>query len=255
MRIAALYDVHGMADALEAVLAEVDRERVDAILLGGDVAAGPQPVEVLDRLRALDTPLRWVRGNGDRVAGDDDPSSVRADRVEVVHWTRGRMSDEDAAFLGSLPERVVLDVDGLGGVLFCHATPWSDVELVTEATPDAHLLALLEGVEERVVVSGHTHMQFDRRVDGRRWINAGSVGMPYEGEVAAFWALLGPGVELCRTPFDVERAARAILRSGWPEAESFVRENLRAAVPRSEVVPLFERLAVERGERGARRRW
>jgi putative phosphoesterase len=249
MRVAALYDVHGMAEALEAVLAEVSREGVDAILVGGDVAAGPQPVETLAALRALDTPVRWVRGNGDRAAGDDDPSAVEARGVEAFRWTRARLSDEDAAFLGSLPEREILDVDGLGEVLFCHATPWSDVELVTEATPEEHLLGLLEGVEERVVVSGHTHMQFDRRVGGRRWINAGSVGMPYEGEVAAFWALLGPGVELRRTPFDVERAARAILRSGWPEGESFVRENLWTAVERSEAVPLFERMAVERGER------
>jgi putative phosphoesterase len=252
MRVAALYDVHGMVDALEAVLAEVDREGVDTILLGGDVAAGPQPRETLERLRAVETPLRWVRGNGDRAVGNDDPSAVPADRVELVRWTRERLSDEDAAFLGSLPEREVLDVDGLDAVLFCHATPWSDVELVTEATPEEHLLRLLEGVEERVVVSGHTHMQLDRRVGGRRWINAGSVGMPYEGEVAAFWVLLGPEVELRRTPFDVERAAQAILRSGWPDGESFVRENLWAAPERSEVVPLFERIAVERGERAPR---
>ena len=107
-----------------------------------------------------------------------------------------RLSDEQRGFLGSLPETVVLDVDGLGDVRFCHATPRSDEEIVTQATPDRHLRKVLARTEESVVVAGHTHMQLDRRVDGFRWVNAGSVGMPYEGEVAAFWALLGPDVEL-----------------------------------------------------------
>ena len=92
-------------------------------------------------------------------------------------------------------------------------------------------------------------MQLDRRAGGVRWINPGSVGMPYEGEVAAFWALLGPDVELRRTPFDVERSIEALLASGWPGAQAFVDENLRAAVGRGEVVALFEQIAAERGER------
>ena len=108
---------------------------------------------------------------------------------------------------------------------------------------------LLERLDEPVVVAGHTHMQLDRRIDAVRWINPGSVGIPYEGEVAAFWALLGPDVEMRRTPFDVERSIETLLASGWPEAKSFVDENLRAAVGRDEVVPLFEQIAAERGER------
>ncbi len=102
---------------------------------------------------------------------------------------------------------------------------------------------------ESVVVAGHTHMQLDRRVDGTRWVNAGSVGMPYEGEVAAFWALLGPDVELRRTPFDVERSVREVLESGWPDAEAFVEKNLRAAVERQDVTAFFEQVAIDRGER------
>ena len=98
-------------------------------------------------------------------------------------------------------------------------------------------------------VAGHTHIQLDRTVQGVRWVNPGSIGMPYEGEVAAFWAMLGPEVELRRTPFDVDRAADALLASGWPEAESFVEENVRTAVAREEAITLFEQIASERGER------
>ena len=183
-------------------------EDTDVIVVGGDVASGPQPSETLELLRGLGDRVRWVRGNGDRElatggTGDHGPAVQRS-----IEWTAERLSEEQLTFLGSLAETVVLDVDGLGEVCFCHATPRSDEEIVTQATPDRHLRKVVARATESVVVAGHTHMQLDRRVDGIRWVNAGSVGMPYEGEVAAFWALLGPDVELRRTPFDVERSVR-----------------------------------------------
>ncbi len=235
MRVAALYDIHGMLTPLEAVLDEV--EDADVIVVGGDVASGPQPSEALELLRGLGDRVSWVRGNGDRELATGGT------------WTAERLSDEQRSFLGSLAETVVLDVDGLGDVRFCHATPRSDEEIVTQATPDHHLEKVLARTEESVVVAGHTHMQLDRRVNGFRWVNAGSVGMPYEGEVAAFWALLGPDVELRRTPFDVERSVRDVLDSGWPDAEAFVEKNLRVAVERTDVTAFFEQVAIDRGER------
>jgi putative phosphoesterase len=247
LRVAALYDIHGMLTPLEAVLDEVDD--ADVIVVGGDVASGPQPSETLERLRGLGDRVRWVRGNGDRElatggTGDSGPAVQRS-----LDWTAERLSEAQRTFLGSLAETVVLDVDGLGAVCFCHATPRSDEEIVTQATPDRHLRKVLTRVKESIVVAGHTHMQLDRRVDGFRWVNAGSVGMPYEGAIAAFWALLGPDVELRRTPFDVERTIEDVLASGWPDAETFVEKNLRAAVSREDVVPVFEGFAIDRGER------
>lgn len=248
MRVAALYDVHGMLVPLEAVLDEVGD--ADEIVVGGDVASGPQPAEVLERLRALGDRVHWVRGNGDRELATGDGGNNLAPAVqESLRWTGEQLSDEQRGFLGSLAETVALDVDGLGEVCFCHATPRSDEEIVTQATPDRHLRKVLARTTASVVVAGHTHMQQDRRVDDFRWVNAGSVGMPYEGEVAAFWALLGPDVELRRTTFDIERSIDAVLGSGWPEAETFVEENLRKAVRREDVVPVFEGLAIDRGER------
>ena len=81
-----------------------------------------------------------------------------------------------------MPETVVLDVDGLGDVCFCHATPRSDEEIVTQATPDRICATFCP--DERAVSRGHAHAARPA-LDGFRWINAGSVGMPYEGEVAA----------------------------------------------------------------------
>lgn len=237
-----------MLDALEATLADVQEADADAIVVGGDVVGGPQPGEVLRRLRALDTPTHWIRGNGDREAANG--VDVAHEQREVVEFTISRLSAEELRFLGALPERIVLDVAGLGPTLFCHATPRSDVELITAATPEQHLARVFAGVAERTVVVGHTHMQLDARVGDVRLVNPGSVGMAYEGDVAAFWAVVGPDVELRRTPFDVERAAAAIETSGWPDARAFVDENLRVGVTRAEAIEAFERMAVERGERG-----
>jgi putative phosphoesterase len=249
LRIAALYDIHGMLEPLEAVLRELEQEQFDAVLIGGDAISGPQPAETFARLRELRTPIHWIRGNGERALGPDGADAVIGDAEEALRFTASQFSADDRRSLSSLPERVTLEVDGLGETLFCHASPRNDLDIVTPGTPDERFGVLLEGVEERVVVAGHTHMQLDREVNGVRWINPGSVGMPYEGEVAAFWALLGPDLELRRTPFDVERSSAALLASGWPEAESFVDENLRAAPSREEVVALFEQIAADRGER------
>jgi putative phosphoesterase len=249
VRVAALYDIHGMVEPLEAVLAELEQEEVDAVVIGGDAISGPQPAESYALLRSLDLPTHWIRGNGERALGADGADAVIGDAEEALAFTVSYFSDEERQALSTLPERITFEVDGLGPTLFCHASPRNDLDIVTEGTPDDRLRLLVEGVSEPVVVAGHTHMQLDRRIGGTRWVNPGSIGMPYEGEIAAFWALLGPGVEFRRTPFDVDRAADAILASGWPEAQSFVEENLRAAVSRGETVELFEQIARERGER------
>jgi putative phosphoesterase len=219
MRVAALYDVHGNLPALSAVLAEVDALGVDMIVVGGDVASGPMPVETLDALRARGA--RFVRGNADRVLdlrGANDGETW----VQARHWVAARLGEERLAFLAALPLDLTLEVGGLGPVRFCHGAPGSDELAITRLTPDERLRGLLEGVEEQVVVCGHTHVQFDRTVDGIRVVNAGSVGAPYEAEPAAYWALLGADVELRRTDYDVEAAVAAIAATAYPRADDVV---------------------------------
>ena len=214
MRIAALYDVHGMRAALEAVLADLGD--VDAIVFGGDVFHGPQPRETLELVRSVDA--QFVRGNCEREPDD---------------WVTSQLDAETVEWMQSWPVTVELD-----GVLYCHSTPRDDMPLLTDASAQQRFDEALEGVDARLVVAGHTHMQFTRG----RYVNAGSVGMPYEGEVAAFWAIVGDDVDFRKTPFDVERAVAEIRASGWPEAEEFVAENLEAAPSRAEAVAYFESL-------------
>lgn len=225
MKVAALYDAHANLPALDAVLAEVEREDVDAIVLGGDCVHGPQPEQTLQRLRGLGTRAVWIRGNTDRLIADErDGDTLHA-------WVADRIGGESVAFLESLPLTARLEVDGLGETLFCHATPRDDEEIVTPLTPDERLGEILDGVDADAVVAGHTHMQQDRIVGGIRWINPGSVGLPYEDDIKAFWALLGPDVELRRTPFDVPAAIRAFEGVDRAEAAQFV-ENFRTAPSR-----------------------
>lgn len=197
MTVAALYDVHGNVPALEAVLAEVPQETT--IVVGGDVALGPSPGGALERLRALGGRVRWVRGNADRELMVGEEAMAPADALE---WARGQLSAEQIEFLYGLPDRLELEIDGLGRVVFCHATPQNDTDIFLEGTPEERVAPSFAGVEADVVVCGHTHMQFDREIAGIRVVNAGSVGMAFEDEPGAYWALLGPGVEHRRTSFD-----------------------------------------------------
>ncbi len=218
MRVAALCDVHGNLPALEAVLAEVDALAVDAIVVGGDVASGPMPVEALELLRARGA--RFLRGNADRVL-DLGEAVPGAPWTRARRWVAARLGEERLAFLAGLPTDLVLELNALGRVRFCHGAPGSDELTITRLTPDARLRRLLAGVEEQAIVCGHTHVQFDRVCDGIRVVNAGSVGAPYEAEPGAYWALLAGGVELRRTAYDLEATLAAITATGYPRAADF----------------------------------
>ena len=205
MRVAALCDVHGNLPALEAVLAEVASLEVDRIVCGGDVVAGPFPRECLDKL--VEAEAVFVRGNADR-------ESPRAPEG-TWEWIVGNLDPQSVAFLHELPQAVAL-----GGVLYCHGSPRDDDEILTRDSSDERFRAALEGVEESLVVGGHTHVQFERVVDGIRFVNAGSVGIPYEGKQGAFWLLVdGESVDFRQTPYAVDSAATLIRASGYPSAD------------------------------------
>jgi putative phosphoesterase len=222
VRVAALYDVHGNLPALEAVLADPRLARADVLVSGGDVCAGPMPVEVLALLRQRGA--LFVRGNADR---------------DLAGWPAEMLSAAEHETLRSWPVTLDLEIDGLGSVCFCHGTPRHDDEIVTGVTPEDRVVAALAGTGADVVVCGHTHVQYDRVVEGTRVVNAGSVGMPYEGRAAAFWALLGPGIELVSTDYDVEAAVAGMRATGHPEVEEIVEMLLAAHTP-AEANEVFE---------------
>ena len=235
MRVAVLSDIHGNLPALEAVLGDVAREGVDDLVVPGDTISGPWPVEVFELLESIDA--RIVRGNADRGVLE------REERYGPLHaWCADRLGEERLSRAARWPLTLEVEVDGLGAVLVCHSTPSSDEVIYTRITPDAEVASLLGEVAKDAVVSGHTHIQFDRRLPGGlRVVNPGSVGMPYEGARGAFWALLGPDVEFRRTEYDVEAAAQAVRTCGAPIDEDTLRLLLEPP-DRDEATAEFEQL-------------
>jgi predicted phosphodiesterase len=232
MRVAALFDIHGNLPALDAVLTEVRDSGVDHIVVGGDVLPGPMPRETMARLLGLDIPAEFIYGNGDlailaqlRAAhpsdvtywGTSSGAPLPEPYGELFRWT-GRQVREYQDVLASWPLTTTVEIDGLGKVLFCHATPRNEVEIFTRLTPEERLVPVFVGVDASVVVCGHTHMQFDRRVGRLRVINAGSVGMPF-ATTGADWLLLGPEIELRKTTYDTAAAAEQFRRTDYPMVE------------------------------------
>ena len=224
MRVAALYDIHGNLPALEAVLAELRVAGVDRVVVGGDVLPGPMPAACLDALSALDVPVAYLFGNGERdvlaVRGGSMPARVPPAFHETMRWVMAALPADSLDFLATWPRTVRVTSSTLGEVLFCHATPADENRIFTRSTDEQRLRPEFEGADAELVVCGHTHMQFERTIsidDGRavRIVNAGSVGMPF-GEPGAYWALLGKDVELRRTVYDVEAAQQAISATEYP---------------------------------------
>lgn len=228
LRVAALADVHGNAPALEAVLADLERDQPDLIVFCGDLTWGPLPEETLGLVRGLEA--RFVRGNAERalLASDEEETERRRFLLE-------RHDEAARELVSRFEDAVVVDVDGLGPTRFCHGSPRSDEELVTPETPVERVREFLANVEERAVVTAHTHVSYERVVDGVQLLNPGSVGLPYEGRAGAYWALLGPGIEHRRTEYDLEEAGSRIRAGGGPFAE-LTMELLLAPPTRAEAI-------------------
>ncbi len=257
IKIAALFDIHGNLPALEAVLREVASASADRIVIGGDVVPGPWPRETLDRILAIDLPVQFIYGNCERSVltqsaalngapvtywGTTSGRPLPEKDQEIMRWTALQLGPEDEKLFASWPRTLALEVDGLGKALFCHGTPRSEVEIMLKTTAEERLAPLFAELDAAVVVCGHTHMQFDRMIGDTRVVNAGSVGAPF-GAPGAYWALLGPGVELRRTDYDLAGAAESIRATRHPHAAEQA-ENLLKPPSEESMLELFRTVEV-----------
>jgi predicted phosphodiesterase len=256
MPVAVLNDVHANMPALEAVLEEVRQAHVDLVVFGGDVIPGPMVRETLSLVLHLDIPTQFIHGNGELAAlaqiEASDPGAVTywgttggtplpdAFR-EVIRWTARRVQPDYTAVLAGWPRTVRVEISGLGNVLFCHGTPHSETDAFTRLTPEDVLLPVFEGLGASLVVCGHTHMQFDRTIGTTRVVNAGSVGMPF-GRTGADWLLLGPGVELRHTSYDLDLAVDRIRATEYPQAENLAT-SLRHPPSEQQILEQFTRIS------------
>jgi putative phosphoesterase len=218
VKILALYDIHGNPDALGAVLADPRAANPDVVVIGGDAVPGPEASATLGRLEAVSAPVRWLRGNGERevadAAGRDPATDDLTARTAAI--TARELGQARARALGELPLTVELD-----GILFCHASPRRDDEMLTRLSTALRFNDALRDVEVGLIVAGHTHQQDDRIIAGKRFVNAGSVGLPYEGDGAARWLWIDDRApELRITAYDAASAGARFLAGGWPDEQS-----------------------------------
>ncbi len=253
MRVAAIYDIHGNLPALEAVLAVVRQESVDLVVVGGDVVPGPMPRETIARLLDIDPPATFLRGNCEvAVLARMNGTELRplpAEAREAIDWTAARLGEEDRLLFEAWPRTQRVAIEGIGDVLFCHATPRDEDECFTRLTAEERLAPIFSGLGVAMVVCGHTHMQFDRVVAGVRIVNAGSVGMPF-GAPGADWVLLGPDVELRHTTYDLDAAADRIRRTDYPQAEAFAAGSVLSPPAEQAMLDVFAKAEARGSERG-----
>jgi predicted phosphodiesterase len=244
MPVAALYDIHGNLPALEAVFEQIRQADVDHVVVGGDVVPGPMSRETLGCLLDLKLPVQFIQGNCEvgvlAEQGGTEPDWYRTipePAREIVRWQAQQLPDYERLF-ASWPKTLRFEIDGLGEVLFCHATPRDENECFTRLTPEDRLLPIFETLNVPLVVCGHTHMQFDRMIGRTRVVNAGSVGMPF-GKPGADWLLLGADVQLRHTDYDLARAAERIRETDYPQADEFAANYVMQPSSEAEMLEVF----------------
>ncbi|MBL7063440.1 MAG: metallophosphoesterase family protein [Anaerolineae bacterium] len=235
-RFAVLSDVHGNLLALEAVLADVEAQGTPDTywVLGDLIAFCPWPAETLARLRALPN-AAFLMGNTDRyvVTGRRPVFPVRspedwaqmpfalAGRDANFRWIVERLSYADYKFLRNLPPRLEMDVPGYGHIVAVHATPADDETNIYPDTPDDEVRPHLASLDARLLLYGHTHRPVDRVVDSVRLVNAGSVGLPLDGDPRPAYALLDFEGDQCnvtirRVEYDMEAVVVELERVEHP---------------------------------------
>ena len=248
MRIAVISDTHGNLRALDAVLDDIaSGSAFDEVIFAGDIAfGGPFPAECIQRIR--DRGWRAVRGNTDEIViaaaidgwqSDEQAadSSLRPTAVQqaVGRWDAERLSPDQVAYLLSLPRQVTVPHAQAGALTVVHATPWSVYATIPPDAPDSLARRVLDEAGTTAVAYGHIHVQYARRIEGRLLTAVGSVGMPFDGDQRAAYAVLtadegGWSVAFRRVAYDVDAAIADTLRSGVPNADGYA-DTLRRAAP------------------------
>ena len=227
-KFALIADIHGNHLALKAVLDDIKKRGIDNIYCLGDlVGYAPFPNEVIEIIKKEGIPT--VMGNYDDgvgfdrlVCGCDFPDEeARIKGEQSLIWTKNHLTENNKAFLRSLPKEIRIEAEGLD-ILLVHGTPRALNEYLYEDTDDSLLEEVVEAVQADILVVGHTHQPFYRVFRGYHIVNAGSVGRPKHGDPNALYGILTITdrieVEFTKVSYDTEIMSKAILAAGLPKA-------------------------------------
>jgi len=227
-KLAVFSDVHSNIHALNAVLADIDRRDVDLIICLGDlVGYGAFPNEVVETIHQRNIPT--IRGNYDDGVGFEKPEcgcaykkpEEEARGQQSFDWTKRQVNELNRKYLASLLDTMIVEVQGKA-LWFVHGSPRRINEYLFEDRPESSLRHALGEKKADALLFGHTHLPYDRIVDGVHFINTGSAGKPKDGDPRAAYALVtvateGITSEFVRVEYDVSAAAEAIRVTDLPE--------------------------------------
>lgn len=233
MRLALISDIHGNLVALDAVLMDINREQVNQIVCLGDAATiGPQPRQVVARLRSLD--LISITGNHESYLLNPDLGDEEGDAPpwlgEMIGWSTAQLSQADFDYSRSFQPLLEIRFDAAHSLLCFHGSPRSNTELILATTPAAELDAMLTGHVATVMASGHSHVQMVRQHNGMMMVNVGSVGEPLEQMPIKETTRILPwaeytimswfdgvlGIEARRVPIDLKAVKESVAKSDMP---------------------------------------
>ncbi|MFT8310818.1 MAG: metallophosphoesterase family protein [Sporolactobacillus sp.] len=209
------------------------------------MVSGPMPTQTLNCLLNLRDKMNvtFIRGNGDREVVEASKGAQLLHMSKkgrlTTKWVANSLTEKQLDFLSSLDNVATIHVDKLGDVLFCHATPENDHDIFTPLSPKKRINKLFAEVEQSIVVCGHTHIQYEMKLEKTKIFNSGSVGMPFAKQPGAYWLLIDSDqIEFKRTTYDFEQAALEIREAHSPDAEDFINTNV-IHVPNEEKSMIF----------------
>jgi putative phosphoesterase len=237
MRIAVMSDIHGNFEAFSAIMSAIETEDIDEIIFLGDlVLKGPEPKDCFQFMKQI-KPYIWLKGNTDDwfdlKENENIESKYGKESYEYYNYAKKELSNNNLRFLTRLPEKDSFEIFGKT-ILCVHGTPESNNDIIDSRRSDEEIKEIVKDVEEDIILCGHSHHSFYKEINGKKIINVGSVGLPFDGIPKASFIVLDirknkeMGIEFKRVDYDIESNLIIAEEKELPFIEKYKRQIIEA---------------------------
>lgn len=237
MRVAVISDIHANTTAFQAVLDDMESQRIDKIIFLGDlVANGPRPKESLEMMKKL-KPLVWIKGNTDNwfkeIDSDFIPATEKEERLYSLYkYAKKILTKADIDLLLSKPDTELIEIDDVK-VLCVHGSNRYNNEPIGYMRKSEELEAIVNEIEADILVCGHTHLPYYLSLNGKRIINVGSVSLSMDGEPKASYGIIDINkgdlsYENRKVFYNIKEVIEDCIKNGFPNVEDYERRLTRA---------------------------